>query len=244
MSERYRHRYTAVMPPSAHKRGRPPCERVRKRQARTDLIDGLERYIRARSFISLPAGAEATHEGAISLWIVWAARRRDRARDRPGRLRMADQHALGAPVTGQPLTLRPYQQEAVDAVQAAARRGVRRPLVVLPTGGGKTLVASGLIAQRGGSALLIAFVPRQGCAGFCAYRGRGEDPAGGPGARARGRVRRRGARRRRCAGRDRKRANARPQRTARAAPTPLRHSHPRRGASRLRAFIQDRSRPR
>ena len=74
MSERYRHRYTAVMPPSAYKRGRPPCERVRKRQARTDLIDGLDRYIRARSFISLPAGAEATHEGAISLWIVWAAR--------------------------------------------------------------------------------------------------------------------------------------------------------------------------
>ena len=33
-----------------------------------------------------------------------------------------------------PLTLRPYQQEAVDAVQAAVRRGIQRPMVVLPTG--------------------------------------------------------------------------------------------------------------
>jgi len=54
------------------------------------------------------------------------------------------------------LTLRPYQQEAVDAVQAAAARGVRRPLVVLPTGAGKTATFSGLIAERGGSALVLA----------------------------------------------------------------------------------------
>ena len=74
MPERYRHRYTAVMPPSAYKRGRPPRERARKRQARTDLIDKLDRYIRARSFVDVPLGAEATHEGAIALWIVWAAR--------------------------------------------------------------------------------------------------------------------------------------------------------------------------
>ena len=38
MPERYRHRYTAVMPPCAYK-----C-------------------------------AETTHEGAIALWIAWAAR--------------------------------------------------------------------------------------------------------------------------------------------------------------------------
>ena len=74
MSERYRHRYTAVMPPSAYNRGRPPRERAPKRQARTDLIDGLDRYIRARSFINVAPGAEATHEGAIALWIAWAAR--------------------------------------------------------------------------------------------------------------------------------------------------------------------------
>ncbi|MGA2927684.1 MAG: DEAD/DEAH box helicase [Solirubrobacteraceae bacterium] len=59
-------------------------------------------------------------------------------------------------MTGSPLTVRPYQQEAVDAVQAAAARGVRRPLVVLPTGSGKTCMFSALIAQRAGSALVLA----------------------------------------------------------------------------------------
>ncbi len=38
------------------------------------------------------------------------------------------------------LTLRPYQQEAVDATFAAWGRRVTRPAVVLPTGGGKTFV--------------------------------------------------------------------------------------------------------
>lgn len=54
------------------------------------------------------------------------------------------------------LPLRDYQIEAVDAVQAAARRGVRRPLVALPTGTGKTVVFSELIRRRGGRALVIA----------------------------------------------------------------------------------------
>lgn len=35
------------------------------------------------------------------------------------------------------LTLRPYQQEAISAVYAAFERGVRAPLVVMPTGSGK-----------------------------------------------------------------------------------------------------------
>jgi hypothetical protein len=75
MSEQtgYRYRYTAVMPEAAWARGRAPRERARKRQARADLIAGLDRYIRARSFLQVPQGAEATHEGAIALWIVWAA---------------------------------------------------------------------------------------------------------------------------------------------------------------------------
>ena len=54
------------------------------------------------------------------------------------------------------LTLRPYQQEAVDAVQAAVRRGIQRPMVVCPTGTGKTIIFASLIAQRGGSALVLA----------------------------------------------------------------------------------------
>lgn len=35
------------------------------------------------------------------------------------------------------LPLRPYQSQAIDAVNAAHARGITRPLVVLPTGGGK-----------------------------------------------------------------------------------------------------------
>ena len=54
------------------------------------------------------------------------------------------------------LTLRPYQKEAIAAVESAMARGVRRPLLVLPTGCGKTLVFASLIAKRGGSALVLA----------------------------------------------------------------------------------------
>lgn len=48
------------------------------------------------------------------------------------------------------MTLRPYQQEAIDAVVAARKRGVRRMLVCLPTGAGKTVIFSRLaqLAQR------------------------------------------------------------------------------------------------
>ena len=38
------------------------------------------------------------------------------------------------------LTLRPYQHEALDAIQAAIDRGVCRQLVSLPTGTGKTII--------------------------------------------------------------------------------------------------------
>ena len=54
------------------------------------------------------------------------------------------------------LALRPYQQQAITAVEEALRRGVRRPLIVLPTGTGKTIVFASLIARRGGSALVLA----------------------------------------------------------------------------------------
>src|SRR5215218_9989135 len=54
------------------------------------------------------------------------------------------------------LALRPYQQEAIAAVEDALERGVRRPLIVLPTGTGKTVVFASLIARRGGSALVLA----------------------------------------------------------------------------------------
>ena len=43
------------------------------------------------------------------------------------------------------LTLRPYQREAVNAVLDAFRAGVKRTLVVHPTGCGKTVVFSSLL---------------------------------------------------------------------------------------------------
>jgi ATP-dependent helicase IRC3 len=53
------------------------------------------------------------------------------------------------------LEVRPYQQEALDAIIAGEARGVRRPLVALPTGTGKTVVFAHLIAQRPGRALVL-----------------------------------------------------------------------------------------
>jgi ATP-dependent helicase IRC3 len=50
-----------------------------------------------------------------------------------------------------PHSLRPYQRETIDAVLAARRAGVRRMLVCLPTGSGKTVIFSELarLARRG-----------------------------------------------------------------------------------------------
>jgi ATP-dependent helicase IRC3 len=54
------------------------------------------------------------------------------------------------------LTLRPYQEEAIEAVTDAALEGIQRPLVALPTGTGKTVVFSHLIDQRPGRSLVLA----------------------------------------------------------------------------------------
>ncbi len=42
------------------------------------------------------------------------------------------------------LTLRPYQQEALDSINAFYDKGINRQLVVLPTGAGKTVIFSHL----------------------------------------------------------------------------------------------------
>lgn len=52
--------------------------------------------------------------------------------------------------------LRPYQREALRAVQQAGARGVRRVAVSLPTGAGKTVIFAELIRRRGGRALVLA----------------------------------------------------------------------------------------
>lgn len=45
------------------------------------------------------------------------------------------------------IKLRDYQREAIDAVFAAWRDGMRRPAIVLPTGAGKTVVFASLIKE-------------------------------------------------------------------------------------------------
>ena len=54
------------------------------------------------------------------------------------------------------LELRPYQEEALAAVEKAETKGIRRPLVALPTGTGKTVLFAHAIARRGGRALVLA----------------------------------------------------------------------------------------
>lgn len=53
------------------------------------------------------------------------------------------------------LGLRDYQLEALEALEKAAAQGVTRPLVVHPTGAGKTVTFSHLIARRSGRSLVL-----------------------------------------------------------------------------------------
>lgn len=58
------------------------------------------------------------------------------------------------------LDLRPYQTGAIEAITEADRQGVKRPLVVHPTGTGKTVTFSHLIAQRAGIGRALVLVHR------------------------------------------------------------------------------------
>lgn len=56
------------------------------------------------------------------------------------------------------LTLRPYQHRAVHDLRLAFRDGARAPLLVLPTGGGKTCIAAEIlrgVAERGRRAIVL-----------------------------------------------------------------------------------------
>jgi superfamily II DNA or RNA helicase len=53
-------------------------------------------------------------------------------------------------------TLRPYQRDAIAAVLAARRDGVRRMLISLPTGAGKTVIFSQLARMARRQVLVLA----------------------------------------------------------------------------------------
>jgi DNA repair protein RadD len=56
------------------------------------------------------------------------------------------------------LTLRPYQQQAISNLRAAYRSGARAPLLVLPTGGGKTICFAAITSsasERGRRVLIL-----------------------------------------------------------------------------------------
>jgi superfamily II DNA or RNA helicase len=55
-----------------------------------------------------------------------------------------------------PPTLRPYQIEAITAIDDAIAADDRHPLIVLPTGAGKTVVFGEWLRRRGGRALILA----------------------------------------------------------------------------------------
>ncbi len=52
--------------------------------------------------------------------------------------------------------LRPYQQEAMEAVIRAPERGIKRPMIVLPTGMGKTVVFTSIAKEMNTRTLVIA----------------------------------------------------------------------------------------
>ncbi|HKW92682.1 MAG TPA: DEAD/DEAH box helicase [Methylomirabilota bacterium] len=54
-----------------------------------------------------------------------------------------------------PLALRAYQIEALEAVEQAEARGIRRQVLALPTGCGKTVIFAELIRRRSGRALVL-----------------------------------------------------------------------------------------
>lgn len=64
--------------------------------------------------------------------------------------------AFTAPISADSVTLRPYQREAIDSVLNARRQGVRRMVVCLPTGAGKTVIFSELARLARKQVLVLA----------------------------------------------------------------------------------------
>src|SRR6478752_5544520 len=64
--------------------------------------------------------------------------------------------ALSSSMSSVSVTLRPYQREAIQSVLAARREGVRRMIVCLPTGAGKTVIFSELARLARKQVLVLA----------------------------------------------------------------------------------------
>lgn len=60
------------------------------------------------------------------------------------------------PETTRQIALRPYQEQCLQAVEAGFDSGVRRGLIVLPTGAGKTTIFSELVKRRAERSLILA----------------------------------------------------------------------------------------
>src|SRR4029434_5413928 len=57
--------------------------------------------------------------------------------------------------TGRSIERRPYQWDALTAIEAAALRGIRRQVVSLPTGAGKTVIFAHLLVERQTRTLIL-----------------------------------------------------------------------------------------
>jgi superfamily II DNA or RNA helicase len=68
---------------------------------------------------------------------------------------MSTEQSLEQSAPGISIELRPYQRDALTAVEAAALRGVRRQVVSLPTGAGKTVIFAHLLVERQTRTLIL-----------------------------------------------------------------------------------------
>lgn len=62
--------------------------------------------------------------------------------------------------TAEPPKLRPYQSQAIDKMEALVQEGVRAPLIVAPTGAGKTVIGAEII-RRNASKSILFLAPRR-----------------------------------------------------------------------------------
>jgi superfamily II DNA or RNA helicase len=60
--------------------------------------------------------------------------------------------------TGMTLTLRPYQIEAIERARESFRRGMKRPILAIPPGGGKTVMSAFMAQQAQERGLTVWFI--------------------------------------------------------------------------------------